>query len=378
MGIYLCFAVPVITIVICALFYLKKLQWWEPLLLFAISTCLVLLGKHIAVRSLTTDEEYLGGYVQRVQYYEDWDEEVPCRHPIYCTRSCGKNCVTTYVCGHVHLYDVDYHPEHWVAVTTLGSYNITKETYQRLVRQFKVPTYFVDLHRDYHAIDGDMYEATWTGDELTLEPVSGSELYENKPKASLNIFHFDPPDSFELSQYQPFEYPKITSPWTQKTLLGYEDRQASRDLQVLNALLGAPKELRVFLLVFKDKTREAAYVQERYWQGGNKNEYVICIGIDGSTGDIKWNYPFSWTEKKETIVELRSYIEGVPNIRELPAIVQATRRELAGKWKRKNFHDFDYLAIEPTLGQTLWILFCNCLVCGGVAVWIVKNEFTVE
>jgi hypothetical protein len=298
MAIYLAFTIPVLSAIILFIFYRHKTQWWEVSIPIVTTVLFVLIAKWICVSSLISDTEWLGGYVTDVRYYEPWNERVSCRHPIYCTRCSGagktRSC-TTYVCGHVHAYDVDYHPEHWVAVTTLGDYDISKQRYDQLVTQFGTGKDFVDLHRNYHSIDGDMYKTNWNDVDETLEPVAIVESYENRPKASHTIFHYQELDSTEINEYKPFEYPEIYNQFHQNVLLGYADAVASQQLQVLNSRLGKSRQVRVFLLVFTNQPREAGLVQERYWQGGNMNEIVVCVGID-SNKKIKWGHTFSWTE----------------------------------------------------------------------------------
>ena len=63
--------------------------------------------KGIIEVSQVSSKEYWGSMVDRVEYYEAWDEEVPCRHPVYCegtrTNSKGEEETYEYECGHEHL-----------------------------------------------------------------------------------------------------------------------------------------------------------------------------------------------------------------------------------------------------------------------------------
>jgi hypothetical protein len=326
------------------------------------------------------DTEWLGGYVTEVRYYEDWNEKVSCRHPIYCsrrvcsgsgkTRSCHSE---SYVCGHVHLYDVDYHPEHWTAETTLGRYNIEHSKYNKLIDQFGTGKQFVELNRNYHTDDGDMYSTMWGKQEETLEPVATTETYENRPKASHSIYHFQELDSAEIKTYKPFEYPEIYDQYTQTTLLGYHDPTNLHKLQVVNSLLGATKQVRVFLLVFRNQPREAGLVQERYWQGGNMNEIVVCVGID-SQDNITWGNVFSWTESTGVKIKIKNDIEAT-GILDLSRTIDMIQDEIKFEWKRKDFHEFDYINIDPTIPQFIWIYILTLLINVGIAYWIIVNEF---
>ena len=378
MVVYLAFLIPVIFGIVLFIFFRHKTQWWEVSIPMITTLVFVLIAKAICVHSLTSDEEWLGGYVSSVEYYQPWNERVSCRHPIYCT-SCsgsGKNrSCRTYVCGHHHPYDVDYHPEHWEAVTTLNDFGISQSRYNKLVTQFGTGKQFVDLKRDFHTIDGDKYVTKWGNDDLTLEPVAQVETYENRPKASHSIFHFQELDSSEIKQYKPFEYPEVID-HKQSTLLGYTNPQAHHQLQVVNSELGASKQVRAFLLVFKNQPREAGYIQERYWQGGNMNEIVVCVGIDNDN-NINWGHTFSWTESTGVKIKIRNEIESEDKLN-LTSIINTIQDEIKFEWKRKDFKDFDYLNIDPTITQIIWIYVLTLLVNVGLAWWIIKNEFHDE
>lgn len=375
MSVYLCLLIPIFTIAVLMIGFKKHVVWWELIVPCVISVIFILISKHICIVSLTSDVEYLGGYVTEVRYYEDWNERVSCRHPRYCTRCSGsgktRSC-STYICGYYHAYDVDYHPEHWTAETTLGTYDITQQRYDQLLNQFKVSPVFKDLHRSYHTNDGDMYHGDWKGEDETLEPVTATETYENRPKACTNVFHFELPDTTEIKMYGLHDYPVIHSTFHQDQIIGYTDKQAEKKLQVLNARLGKPKQLRVYIVVFRDQPREAAFVQERMWEGGNKNEFVVCVGID-SNNKVQWSEEFSWTERTETKVDVRTFIESQDQLN-LSEVVDFMYKELSDKWQRRNFADFDYLTIYPTMKQTVWIFVLTFLLNVGVGVWVVKNE----
>jgi hypothetical protein len=379
MVVYLAFLIPVISAILLFIFYRHKTQWWEVTIPIVTTVIFVLVAKAICVHSLTADTEWLGGYVTEVQYYEPWNERVPCRHPVYCTRTVcsgsgkSRSCrPQRYVCGHVHAYDVDYHPKRWEAVTTLDDFGISEGRYDQLVRQFGTGKQFVELNRHYHTIDGDMYSTKWDKNDATLEPVAKAESYENRPKASHSIFHFQELDTAEIRVYKPFEYPEVID-HKQATLLGYNDKAAHHRLQVLNSELGASKQVRVFLLVFRNQPREAGFIQERYWQGGNMNEIVVCVGINNSN-QINWGHTFSWTEATGVKIKIKNEIES-EDILDLNKVIATIEDEVKFEWKRKDFHDFDYLNIDPTITQLIWIYILTILVNGGLAYWIVVNEF---
>lgn len=364
--IYFCFTIPVIATIILAVFYKKYVIWWELLVPIGISVIFILIAKAICIHSLTTDVEYLGGWVSEVRYYEDWNEYIH-RTCQSCSGSGKTRSCVTYDCSYVR-----YHAEYWTAETTLGQYNISEQRYNQLVNKFKQKPSFYDMHRRYHTNDGDMYFAKWQGENETLESVTATHNYENRPKAALNVFHYEPVDSIDIKQYKPFNYPPITDKWHQVNILGYKNPEAERKLQILNARLGKSKQIRVFFCIFKNQPLEAAHIQEQYWEGSNKNEFIVCVGIDDKD-KVQWAYDFSWTEREDMKVDVRTYAQSQDTLN-LSSLVDYTYNEIETKWKRRDFKEFDYLSIEPTMKQVVWILILTTIICIGIGVWVVKND----
>lgn len=372
MAIYLCLLIPVFTLLVLFFFFRHKTQWWEFIIPVVVSVIFILVGKYMAIKSLTDDTQYLGGYTTQVRYYEAWNEYI---HRT-CSRSykCGKStCHTYYDCSYVK-----YHPEYWTAETTLGTFTISKKRYNEILHnKFHInqPT-FHDMERYYHTQDGDMYYGSWDDRDENLVPVATSETYENKPKASHSVYHFQELDSIDIRTYKPFDYPSIDDNNQQNCLLGIHDRIAEHKLQVLNARLGKSKHVRVFIVVFKNQPVEAGHVQERYWEGSNKNEFVITIGINDKN-EVIWVYDFSWTEVQEAKVETREFLLAQRDLN-LSAVVDFTYKEIEQRWVPRNFHEFDILTIQPSMTAIMWIMCLTILLNVGMAVWIILNEFEDE
>lgn len=372
MAIYLCLLIPIFTLLVLFFFFRHKTQWWEFIIPVVVSVIFILIGKYMAIKSLTDDTQYLGGYTTQVRYYEPWNEYI---HRT-CTRSykCGKStCHTTYDCSYVK-----YHPEYWTAETTLGTFTISKKRYEEILHnKFHIdqPT-FHDMERRYHTQDGDMYYGSWDNKDENLVPIATSETYENKPKASHSVYHFQELDSIDIRMYKPFDYPSIDENNQQNCLLGINDKVSEHKLQVLNARLGKSKHVRVFIVVFKNQPVEAGHVQERYWEGSNKNEFVITIGINDKN-EVIWAYDFSWSEVEEAKVETREFLLAQRELN-LPALVDFTYKEIEQKWVPRNFHEFDILTIHPSMTAIMWIMGLTILLNVGMSIWIVLNEFEDE
>ena len=344
--------------------------------MYGVSIGCVFASKAIIEHSQVTDNEYWGGWVTDVRYYEDWNEKVSCTHPKYCTRTVmrdGKSHTQRYQCGYQHAYDVAYHSEYWNLRGSNGeSINIKESQYNKLVKQFGVKPSFVDLKRRYHTNDGDMYKAPWGGQIEKLEAVVTKHSYENRVRVSSSSFAMEEPPEEIFEEYDLFHYPKIYDRYKQQAILGYSDSKAEKLFQDINALYGHKYEFKTFVTVFKNQPREAGLYQEQQWQGGNKNELNIAIGID-DVGQVKWCHVFSWTEEPQITVDTRNFVTAQTKLN-LVDIANFLHERVPEQWVRKHFSEFSYLTVEPRTHHIVIAFIITFLVNFGIAVFNVKNE----
>lgn len=366
--------IPVVATIILLIFFTKKVTLLEVLALIIPSALLILLMNTIMVAYRTSDTEYFGSYTTKVIYYEKWDEEVHCRHSYDCNcttdKDGRKSCSTCYE----HAYDVDFHPEHWTKKDNLGNeYEITKTEFLRLQERFATKPYFVELNRDYHSIDGDSYVTDFAGQPDKSDVLTTEHSYTNKIMASHSVFKFENIDEKTKKIWGLYDYPK-TNWYYQPIVLGYSvDQITERKLQFINGLYGSRKQFRMYLLFFKGKSVDVAFKQRSYWEGGNKNEFVICIGLnDKNTTD--WVKCFSWSDKPELEVEVEEFFNDNKTI-DLNKFSDWLPPQINQHWKRKKFKDFEYLQIELTETQIFWILIIILTYNISVSIWIVLNEY---
>lgn len=367
--------IPVIAAVLLLVFFGNKVTLWEIASLVVPTALIILLMNTVMVSYRTGDTEYLGSYIAKVNYYEAWDEEVSCRHSYDCNCSTDKDgkrsCSTCYE----HSYDVDYHPEHWTKEDNNGSeYEISKSVYDELKSRFATKTYFVELNRDYHSIDGNDYSTNWAGEPLKSEVITKEHSYTNKVQVSNSIFKFDKIDEKAKLKWKLYDYP-VVSGYYQHTVLGYNvDVNTNRKLQYINGFYGKSKQFKMFILFFKNQSMDVAFKQRSYWQGGNKNEFTICIGTDNS-GKLNWVKCFSWMDKPELEVEVQDYFNEQGKNINLSDFSDWMPKQIEQHWHRKQFKDFDYLEIEITDTQMWWILIIVMIYNVIMSIWIVVNEF---
>ncbi len=144
----------------------------------------------------------------------------------------------------------------------------------------------------------------------------------------------------------------------------------------MNARLGKTKQIRTWVLLFPNQPVLAGQLQEAYWLRGNKNDLVICLGLQGN--NVSWCHTFSWCDR-DKVGSLHEDIEDhfiTAKTLDWKRATSFVENTIQNKWHRKNFDDFNYLTLTvPPWGQWLAYLgtfFINCL----VSVWAVLNEAT--
>lgn len=346
-----------------------KVMLWEAGVMVGVPMLLIACAKGCSEYSQTRDTEYWGGYVTSAEHFEDWNERVSCRHPISCSHRDKDGNTKHMNDGYYHSFDVDYHPEYWDVQTSIGeTFSITKGRFDQFVSQFGNRS-FVELGRSYHTNDGDKYVASFRGEPEKLEAVTVKRSYENRVQASQSVFNFKPVDP---KDYGLFEYPPING-LRQQCVLGPGATEVSeRKFQYLNATLGAPKQVRLYVLIFQGKPIQAAMEQEGFWKRGNKNELVTCVGVDQNLA-VQWAHVFSWSESDDLKIEARNQIMGMKKL-DLVAYADWLGPAVSEKWKRKNFDEFNYLTVEPSTTAVVWTFIVTLLVTVGIGLWAVLND----
>jgi len=374
MLIYLALLFPIVTAVLLLAFYRKYLVWWEISIPFVASLVVVIITKWASETSQVRDTEYWGSLVTQAEYYEDWNERVSCRHDRYCTRtvtdSQGQTRTESYVCGKEHSYDVDYHPAEWLMLTDCKErFSIEQSYYYKLVEQFGNEN-FVELNRDYHSDDGDKYISVWNGEESSARPVVTLHTYENRVQASKSVFNYEAVSDSDKAFYTLFDYPNPKG-YSCNSILGADYPDAEKKLRYLNGYLGPKKQLRIWVLVFKNQPRNAGLAQEAYWKGGNKNEFVVCIGITDSNR-VAWSHVFSWSEVFDLKADAKNFVESQAKL-DLSTIAIWLERNLQNRFVRKQFAEFSYLTVEPSgfaIASGFVIVLLSCV---GTGIFVVKN-----
>ncbi len=375
----LTFLIPIVFAIIILIFFNKKAVWWEYLILVVPSLLISSAIYFGMIYSSESDIEYLGEYVTGVKYYEPWDEYI---HRT-CTRTVGsgKHCHTvTYDCSYV-----ERHPAEYVQTLSNGyEYGINKTEYERLIKEWSTPISFIDMNRNYYTRDGDCYAKKWDKKIEKCKTVTFVSSYKNKIKVSRSIFGFTKITPEEAKTEGLFDYPKLYSQGSSTNFFSDNDTNqtpilgkapTSKELQLwqyINGYYGNTKQFRAYVLFFKNKPHSIVQKQKSYWEGGNKNEFVMCFGLD-SENNIQWVDAFSWSDKKDLEVNFRDFYlqKNKVNLTELGEWIKPN---VSRYWVRKNFSDFDYITIELSNTQIIWLFVIVLLFNIIMSIFIINND----
>lgn len=274
----------------------------------------------------------------KMTYFEDWNEYI---HKTCSRESCSgsgdsRTCTTDYYdCSYV-----DYNPEYWEAETNAGTTKyISKTEYNEAVKLWGNQT-FIDMRRPYYTNDGDAY-TTKIPDSAVSNPYSNKILgyttkgsYRNKIVSSKSVFKFKEVSHEEDSIYGLHK-------WNSSPLLGVNDPVAMRYLNNANYINGFTSQLSMRIMVYTNQPLQAGFLQESSWNGGNKNEFNVCIGTDKDS-NITWTKVFSWTKNEKLKLEVRDSIYDMKKLN-MQEISKYVVDYVPKRFIRREFKEFEYL-----------------------------------
>lgn len=336
------------------------------LLITAICSALGTLG-------MTTDTEYLTGWVTQVEYNEPWTEE-------YWVTVTDYNSKGEAVGSHLERRTTR-HSAAWYLLDSNGSqHSIDKGRYQEIVRLFDNEREEDQSRSDQTTWsslrgEGDIWYSDFrqTSQNLVHDPrllvVTTEHRYHNRVQASKSVFNFP-----EVEPKGLFKYPDITLLST-PSILGTSHPQANDLLCRYNGVLGRQKQLHMWILVFQGQNIQRAIDQQNYWKNGNKNELVLCIGLNKNKVD--WAYVFSWCENEQLKANIKMFAQSQENL-DLVKVVHYMAQQAQKDWKRKEFADFNYLTVELS-PIVIFMTFCFVVIANAVmCVVFIQNDFNFK
>ena len=351
--------------------------------LFGIVMALTGLVHYLMIRHRRTAIEYLGGIIDAITHYDSWTEVQ--LYTVNVPDGKDSNGHTTYRTETRVRYI--HHPDEWWFRTSVGTqHEISQATYNIIAATWNTPMYnfsitgsaisggerygdeyyFNDVIRREGGNCNPLYNQALTRYMFTItEP----HTYENKVQNSNSIFRFEKITDDEAQELGLHPYPAINN-FDQSPILGKSiDINTEQLIRPFNAFYGQFHQIRLYVHLFDaSQGIETAEKQQAYWKGGNKNEFSVCLGLDGNT--VKWCYTFSWMDEPTLGVMTEDYFRHHPEL-DLKLFVQWLAANI-NHWKRKEFADFHYLRVQLTPAQTALLLATSAALCAGAVYILLK------
>jgi hypothetical protein len=349
--IWLVLLIPLLVMAGLAIFKPHHMTWWEYAIVLAVPLFFTVTVRSCSMDAQTDDLEWWHTTVVKAQYDEAWSELV--------TYNCGtkkhrRTCTRTV-----------YHPPSWRLIDDAGqSKSVNSSTYSEIRNTWGVAPDYSRLH--FAALSGGgRWTVTWNGDTTRLVPLATEHTWENRIHAARSVFGYSPVDTSTVRTLKLHDYPTEWSPLAYPHLLGADNPVAENILRKTNARVGSKAQLSMYLLVFPEVGPSAGRHQEAYWEGGNKNEFVVCVGTKGNK--ITWTHVFSWTPNQKLKIQVRDSVRRMDTL-DLPRIATYLATDVPPQWKRREFKEFSYIDVKPT-PRAIMLAFVLSVLASGLLAW---------
>ncbi len=326
-----------------------------------------------------SDDEYLGSFISSVAHEDAWTELIPyvVQVPV------GKDSRGNTIYKQETRIREFFHPETWMMQSNIGSrHYISRKFYLSIVNTWQTPSYGYN-YTGSHILGGVRYGRSYSFNDILERnreigmnpmdnpnvcncffPMTEEHKYTNKLRNSHSIFKFESISKKKAKELGLFDYPPVKD-FSQPCILGREFPQEVYDaFLLLNSWYGAHYQIHVYVICFDAaKGVKIAEQQRAYWEGGNKNEFVVCLGLDGDV--VKWSHAFSWMDEPTLAVKTEDYFRDHEQL-DMIAFCYWLRENLSS-WKRKSFKDFNYLSVSLTPTQNYILLGLVIAINIGIA-----------
>lgn len=362
----------------------KKIVLWEWLVSASVAFIIAGICQVASIYGMLADQETWSGQILNARYIPAWLEYY--EYAVYRTdthtgtTSDGKGGTTTYTYTTVEFDHWEpatrHHPEEWHKNDNFGrDWNIDVSEYNGFVKVFGKKQAEAGSRSTWdhnsHMISGDANDYVAVNITGWVQPVTIWRSWENRIKAAPSVFSFPPvPATIPV-----FDYPKNVDPFMSARLLGTAANTISGlNWDQMNSRLGPTKKVNLIAVGFGAKDSSIAEQQRSKWIGGKKNDLVICYGGPDQFRPT-WAHVFGWSDsdickhKLETIV-----LDNKMGNNIIPLLEAQVRAE----YTIKDWHDFDYLTVEPPVKAYYCFFGAIIVIQGGLWVFFYLNEFNKE
>lgn len=314
----------------------------------------------------TADTEVWSGRVADWQHKEEWDEWHPPRTETYTTTN-SKGSTTTHT-KIIPGYWEHHYAENRIKTTDDGWVSVSVSPTGRKMN-------------DAWPNKTEELKAMWP----LNTPSASTHTYENKVQASYSIYRHK---EIDLKKYPDLpEYPSNVRNYINiDRIIGEVPNKKEALVKVadwnaeLNKAVPDPekpgktkswKQVNIIFVNVGDKPENYGFALQDKWEGGNKNDFVVAFSMD-SNNNIKWVYPFSWSEVEMLKIEVRDYMLNLKQINDFVPVVDKVSKMVSEEFVRKQFAEFNYLQIDISTGATVCIWILNIIVLGA-SVYVAKD-----
>lgn len=331
------------------------------------------------IRKRITDEEYLSAWATEIIHEDAWTEIIHVTRTVPAGRdSQGRTIYRT-----VHETRHVRHPECWSLKDSDGAAKeLSGERFLEIRNLWNSPEkedtiWGSDIvggrrYLQKHAFSDVLKrfegsENVYAPPLLDLYvPVTRTQKYVNKVRHSSSIFRLDQVKEKEAKALGLYYYPPVGE--DQEPILGRAfPEQTMKKFRLLNALSGWEYQIHLFVLFFDAaKGIPIAEKQRAFWEGGNKNELTVCLGMEADT--VQWCRAFSWSDEITLQVKTEAWFRDHP-VLDMDAFHRFLLDNLS-LWKRKEFKDFNYLHVSLSKKQMIWLSLLTVLLEAGIITYL--------
>lgn len=331
------------------------------------------------IQKRITDEEYLSAWATEIIHEDAWTRIIHVTRRVPCGRDRqGRTIYRT-----VHETHHERYPDRWIMKDSDGTLkDLSMERFFEIQSLWNVPGQEASI-RGTDIVGGIRYLQVYAFNDVLSRfkgsedvysqpllrlyvPTTRTEHYTNKVRHSGSIFRLDRIKEKEARSLGLFFYPPVRE--DQDSILGRDFPQSTlKKFRLLNALNGWNHQIHLFILFFDAKQGiQIAEKQRAFWEGGNKNELTVCLGMD--EGMVQWCRAFSWCDDITLQVKTEGWFRDHPSLD-----MDAFHRFLLNNlhlWKRKEFKDFNYLHVSLSKKQMIWLSLLTILLEVGIIIYL--------
>ena len=142
----------------------------------------------------------------------------------------------------------------------------------------------------------------------------------------------------------------------------------------LNRDVGGRKQANIIVYVTSHNLDFADAVEAR-WDGLNKNDIVLVIGVNGES--VKWAKVMSWTKREDFKINVRDRVMALPKL-DMAAVSAILTEEVATRFERRHMKDFEYLdnEVQAPMSFVAWWMgltitaFILCFIFVQPKLWL--------